>query len=396
MSGFLDGLKDFMSGLVGQRDVTKTNGFEVRRLTDYEQRAIYLTGLGSKIVRIKAGSALKDTLQFNSTDDEEFYNRRLARHVKQAARWMIAFGRGIVVLHHRGELLSEPLREVDPDRVMLSVFSGDMVTVGNHDNDLQSPRYYMPLVYHVRGEAIHYSRVVDFTYVDPPEWEKPWYRYGGVGEFNLIYEQLVADGIVQQASPNIIRKASTLFYKVKGFKAAMQANKHHDMASYFSRLEDIRGIFSAGLIDGEDELEVVTQNLANLSDADQITLRRLAMVTGISVSRLIGENVKGLNSSGDNETQMDQDMVETLQSDYLIEPINKLMRLFGRDEAQFKENQGETPNDRMDYETKAITNALNLWQMGEDHTGYLRDKDIVDRDEFAGVFTDEAFRDGEA
>ena len=394
MGKFLDGLKDFTASVVGQRDVTQNNGFVTKLLTDYEMKSMYLTGLGNKIVRLKAGGALKDTIQFETEDDRQFYEKRLARHVKQAAKWMIAFGRGIVVLHHKGERLSMPLGRVDPNRVLISVFSGDMTTVNDHVNDLQSPDYYTPLVYNVRGEPIHRSRVVDFTYIEPPELDKPYYRYGGVSEFQLIHDQMVADGIVQQASPNIIRKASTLFYKVKGFKAAMQSRSEKDMVEYFSRLEDIRGIFSAGLIDQEDELEVVAQNLSNLADADQITLRRLAMVTGISITRLVGENVKGLNSSGDNEQQMDQDMLETLQSDYLLDPINRLMRLFERNEIEFRENQGETPNDRMDYEVKAINNALNLWQMGEDHTSYLRDKDVIQKDEFRGVFGDAEKEEG--
>ena len=386
---FWDGVKSFTSSLINSRTATEQNYVQADRLSDVSMRNIYRTGLGSKIVRIKAGDALKDTLQFESTDDETYYNARLASTVKRTARWCIAFGRGIIVLHHRGDDLSTPLGEVDKDRVMLSVFSGDMVTVNIAELDLQSPRYYKPNMYNVRGKPIHYSRVVDMTYIEPPELDKPYYRYGGISEFDLIYEQIIADGVVQRAVPRIIEKASALFYRVAGFKDAMIGGREKDMVAYFSRMEDLRGIMAAGIIDKDDELEVVTQNISNLGDADQITLRRLAMVTGISVTRLIGEAPRGMNSSGEKEAQMDQDMLETLQVDYFEPAINELMRKLGQGVVKFKDNQGETPTGRIDYEGKAIENALNLQLLGEDYSRYLEDKGVILPDDYDSMFNDE-------
>lgn len=383
---FFDGVTSMVSSLINARDVSQQNAIQVRRLDQATLREIYRHGIANKIIRIKAGGALKDSLQFDSKDDENYYNKRLAKKVKQTAGWMIAFGRGIIVLHMPGDDLTKPLTGVDANRVLVSVFSGDMVTPGDVDRDLQSIRYYKPLSYNVRGYAIHWTRVVDFTYIEPPELDAPGYHYGGVSEFEIIYDQLIADGVVQRASPKIIEKASTLFYKVRGFKDAMRTGDEQDMINYFSRLEDLRGIHSAGLIDAEDEVEAVQQVVSNLSDADQITLRRLAMVTGISITRLVGENVKGLNSSGDNEASMDQDMIETIQSEHLLEPINELMRKLGQGEVSFKENQGETAGDRIKYETDVINNAKGLFELGEDHAGYLLEKGVTQKDEFDQIF----------
>jgi len=162
------------------------------------------------------------------------------------------------------------------------------------------------------------------------------------------------------------------------------------MVEYFSRMEDIRGIHSAGLIDLEDEVLEISQTIANLAQADQITLRRLAMVTGMSITSLVGENAKGLNSTGENEAKMDQDMIESLQSEYLLEPINHLMRKCDQGIVSFKENQGETAGDRIEYDTKAIDNATKLQLMGEDYKLYLEDKDIIQQDDLAEFFKDEA------
>ena len=388
MSVFTDGLKSFVSSLVNRRSVTSENGFQSTRLDSVTMREVYRTGIGSKIVRLKAGYALKDTLQFKSEEDENYYDLILKTKVKEASKWMLAFGRGVIVLHHRGDDLSRPMGRVDSNRIMLSVFSGDMVVTGDVGRDLQSARYYKPRSYNVRGENIHYSRVIDFTYVQPPEFDAPMYFYGGIGEFDLIYDQLVADGVVQRAAPKIIEKASAMFYKVSGFKDSLRSGNESDLIAYFGKMEDVRGIYTAGIIDKEDDLEVVTQNISNLSDADMITLRRLAMVTSIPLSMLVGENVQGLNSSGSNERESFQDAIEIIQDDYLSPPINELMRKLGKGSVSFVENQGETASARIEFETKAIDNALKLAQLGEDYAAYLRKKNVVKFDDLTKVFED--------
>ena len=385
---FKDGVKSLVSSLINQRLVTSQNVIVSVALDAATLRQTYRHGIMNKIVRLKSGHALKNTLQFESTEDEKYYDLHLANKVKRTTKWMLAFGRGVVVLHRKGDDLSTPLGPITPDQLQIEVFSGDMITVGDIERDLDSPRYYKPIRYNVRGIAIHWSRVVDFTYVEPPELDAPSYMYGGVSETELIYEQLIADGIVQRASPKIIEKASIIFYKVAGFKDAMREGRESDMKTYFTEMNSIVGLYSAGLVDKDDEIQVIQQTIANLADADQITLRRLAMVSGISLTLLVGESPKGLGATGDNERAMDQDMIEALQSDYLLEPINQIMRLCGKGVVTFKENQGETPTGRIEYETKAIVNAKALWEMGEDYRLYLEDKDVLQKDDFAAMFTD--------
>jgi hypothetical protein len=78
--------------------------------------------------------------------------------------------------------------------------------------------------------------------------------------------------------------------------------------------------------------------------------------------------------------------IETLQSDYLLEPINRIMAMHGRGPVCFKDNQGESPTERMAFETEAIKNALALWQMGEDYGKYLTDNGVTTEDPFDLMF----------
>ena len=382
-----DSLRSIYNGLANTRNVVYNNQVTHQAITFSELRAIYRTGLGSKIVRLKAGYALKDTLQFESAKDESIYKAKFEKAVKRASRYMIGFGRGIIVLYNRGEDMSSPARgKFDVSKVEFKVFSGDLVTSTDAPIDLMDPRYYKPKYYSVRGVHFHYSRVIDFSYVEPTEFDAPIYQYGGVSEFELIYNQLINDGIVERCTPTVLEKNATLFYKIVGLKDAMQDKNDSYIRQYFTEAENARSVYGAALIDSEDDAYTVNQTLTNLQEADSITLRRLAMVTGIPLAILVGENVKGLNSTGDNEMRIFQDTVEVLQADYLEDPINELFAKIGLGKVSFKDNQGRTPDERIKFESLVIQNAIALYNIGEDHGKYLEENAVVVRDKFSKFF----------
>lgn len=389
MSKFTDGVMNFVNLLANTRNATAQNAVVSNKVPDEQLRAVYKSGLGNKIIRLKAGGALKNTLEFESKEDKKFYENRLQDSVRRAANFMLAFGRSIIVIHHRGDDLGSPLGKVDRSRVIYSVFSGDMVYAHAMNFDIQSEFYLKPKFYQVRGTKIHHTRVIDFTYVEAPELEKPTYRYGGISEFELIYAQIVNDGIVERVAPTVLEKNAIPTIKVKGFKAALQTKKEQDMVTYFTTMEGAASVYGARLLDSEDEIGVTNQTLTNLSEVDMITLRRLSMVTGIPLPYLVGESVRGMNSAGETERQVMQDMWEDLQEQYLQRPITELMMKSGQGRVWFKENQGWTPLTRMDYETKAIANAQVLWTMGEDHEAYLNERSIVEVDEMKVFFNEE-------
>lgn len=378
-----DGITSVFNALINRRANAANNQFSSPTISDEQKRAIFRSGIGSKITRMKAGYALKDTIQFTTTANDEIYAAHFARPVKLAAKFMIGFGRGVIVIHKRGDDLSKPIGAVgEIADYKIDVFSGDMVSVSTVSTDLSNPRYFKPEHYQVRGHQIHHSRVIDFAYVTPPEMDAHAYQYGGISEFELIYNQLINDGIVERASAHILEKSSNWVYKMVGFKAAMQTKQDSAVIDYFGKLEDMRSIYGATLLDAEDSVESLSQSLTNLADVDQISLRRLAMVTGIPLSILVGENVKGLNASGDNESKTFQDMIETLQSDYLLDPITQLCALFGIDAPTFTDNQGQTPGQKVAYEGQVITNAKVLFDMGRDPARYLQDKGIEKADTY--------------
>jgi hypothetical protein len=179
-------------------------------------------------------------------------------------------------------------------------------------------------------------------------------------------------------------------YKIPGLKQLMQTKQDQHVVEYFSRIEDMRSIYGATLLDGEDDVMSLNQALSNLSEIDQITLRRLAMVTGIPLPILIGENVKGLNSSGDNEDKVFQDTIQAIQEDYIIDPLNALCDKFeSMHRVSFKENQGGSPEQKIAYEKMAVDIAKALFDMGRDPGKYLQDKGIEQAEDWESFWAKE-------
>jgi len=386
---FIDGLFNLFNLLANRRNPINTNVVVSRKVTDQELNEIYKLGIGNKIVRVKSDYALKhNNLIFENPEDEEYYLAVLHSKVKEAFLWALVFGRGIIVINDGGDLSMPLERNIDRNNIKIDVFSGDMVTVVDYVTDLTSPRYLNPIYYNVNGYNFHYSRVIDFTYVKPTQREAPMYNLGGISEFELVYNQIINDGVIERAGVSILEKNSSLFYKIKGFKQALQAKQEENIVKFYSYLEDKRSIYGAGLLDSEDDVINISQSLTNLSEVDTISLRRLAMVTGIPLALLIGENVKGLNSTGKQEKTIFNEMIESLQSNYILTPLNKLCAKLGLSRIKFKEHQNTTPLEKIEYESKVIDNALKLYDLGYDTTSYLKKRgiEVKERDEFESEF----------
>lgn len=390
---FNDGLVSLTNNLANSRNVQATNTIVNNRISFSENNEFYKSGIGNKIVNIKNNTAYKEGFIFDSTADEAFFNKFLSKKIKLSSLWMMVFGRGIFVIIEKNKKLSDPLSaEVNKNNVTFKVFDGSMVTANSTDRDLMSERYYKPTMYQVRGESIHYSRVVDFTYIPVRENDAPTYQYAGMSEFELINEQLINDGVVERAAPAVLEKSSTIFYKVDGFKQALQNKQETTLLSYFTALENLRSVYGAGIVDSKDSVESLTQALSGLSDTDQITLRRLALVTGIPLAVLIGESVKGLGANGDNEMTTFYMMIQNIQTTYLIDNINEVMSKLGLGEVEFKQPEQQTPTEKATHQGVILENAIKLFNLSLDVEGYLKENGIKTDDTF-DLFKDEDISD---
>ncbi len=384
---FQDGITSFTNSLANTRSGTATNGIRSSKISYIEMNEAYKTGLGNKIINLKINTAYKEGIKIDGEEETTPLIKSILKEAKEASRWALAFGRGIVVIIEKNTRPEQELsKSINLKTATIRAFDGSMVSVQNTSVDVTSEYYQRPEFYIVRGVMFHRSRVIDFRYTLPREEELPAYYYGGISEFELIYSQLLNDGIVERAGSAIVEKNSNLFYKIKGFKQLLASGKEKSLVEYFSRMEGLRSIYGAGLVDSEDSIEVHAQALTNLSDVDTMTLRRVAMVTSIPLAVLVGESVKGLNATGANEMETFYIGISNLQENYLLEPLNELVRRLGLgSEVEFIKPEQLTKSDKALLESTLLDNALKLQNLGQDPTSYLNEngfKEELPEEEF--------------
>lgn len=388
---YKDGISSLTNSLANSRNASATNIFEHDKLDYSELWSIFKTGLYSKICHMKVGDALQDPFVFETEEQEEYYKEYIEEGLKEACLYMLGFGRGIVVIVEKGADLSTPAPDIlKREKIMLRTFDAGMVSVTDYSYDLMSEYYYAPRMYTVRGHNIHASRVIDFTYHKPIEDELPEYNFGGIPEPELIYNQLMNDAVVQRAAGGVAEKLSSIFYKLNGFFESLQSKQEAHVVRYMRTTENQRSVFGAGIIDGKDDVISVQQPITGFKDIDESALRRVAMVSGVPMPMLIGENVKGLNSAGDTERETYQRTLVRLRDEFIIRKANVLFERIGLDPVTAKESSGLSATEQINYDDKAATVAVKLRDMGEDHHSYLVDKGIVKDD-----ITEEIFPESE-
>ncbi len=153
-------------------------------------------------------------------------------------------------------------------------------------------------------------------------------------------------------------------------------------------VENQRSMYGATIIDEEDTAEHLAQALTNLKEVDEVSKMRLGMVTGIPMNILMGDNNKGLNSSGDNDQKTLNDTISGVQDGYIIDPLNDLCGKLGLGTVKFKDNQARTPLEDANYEKVVLSNGVLMAQMGEDYSSYLEEKGITKKDEFRTLFNE--------
>lgn len=378
---FKDGLKSLTNLLANNRSGVNNNKFLSTAVSNDELNSIYKLGIGRKIVNIKSSNIFKEGFSAEGKAGAEtlkFIDKKLLKELKKASEYMMAFGRGvIVIIDKNANDSSQPMKSVNLQTVRFKAFSGAKVTVQINSslNELDE-RYNEPEFYRIGTQVIHHSRIMDFQYYQPVEDDKSSYNYGGISEFELIYSQLINDSVIERAIPTLVEKISTMFYKIKDFKSKLQQKQEKHLVDYFHRLEKLRSIYGAGLLDAEDDTKTETQNLSGLDSVDTITLRRLSLVTGIPLSWLVGENVKGLNSSGKTEETIFWSMVKNLGNDFILPVLNQKLEFMGLTVVWFNEQYQSTPTEKADYETKVFTNALLVQQLGLDDIAYIKDRGV--------------------
>ncbi len=368
-----DGIASLTNKLANSRSALNNTVVTSTRLLPQQLQEVNKTGLFLRILALKTDGVIKNGWVFKDEDkSEDFYNKHKVE-IQKAVRSMFGYGRGILVIISENESLSTPLSELSLNNYRVKAFTGDMVTATTNNFDVSNVRYLKPETYIVREAVIHHSRVIDFTYVDPPELLSAEYQYGGISEAEQIYPQLLSDGIIERAAPTMLDKSSTVVYSIKDFRDSIKHGKEDKMLKYLSMSENLRSIYGATVIDSEDTVSTITQNLSNLNETNEISLQRMALVSAIPKSIFLGEGSSGWGMSAAIEKNVWNETLEGYQEKYVIPKITQFMAIFGLSAPEIKPDQNITALEKVKFQREVLNNVPLMRAAGLDTNKYLSD-----------------------
>ncbi|MDR0579773.1 MAG: DUF1073 domain-containing protein [Campylobacteraceae bacterium] len=354
------------------------------RLMPQEAKDYYKTGVGNKIVRKLTNSVYKNGFVFDNKEQEKIFFKKVFPDIRKATYSMFAYGRGVVVIVENGKRLDEPLGEVNimNDSVVIRSFDATVVQPLAKDdrsvdveNNIFALDYLRPNKYQINNVLVDKSRVIDFTYVAPPDIELPLYQYGGISLFELIKDEIKNILLGRDGVGSAIHRSSIPVFAVEGLMDEALRGKEQVILKMIEDIMDKATFLNAIAVDKEGVVpSTLSQTFTGIKDATDFLFRMVSFVTDIPLSELIGENVRGLNATGDNEVTSWNEGKENIQQNYLINPINRLNVKLGIEQIEFKSPEQIKLKERAEIDAIVLDNAAKMEMLGINPKLYLKGK----------------------
>lgn len=381
-----DSISDVYQPIVDARNPLNRNEFIIEKPLD--KKTLYSlsdTVVGRRAVEIKRNGIIDMPLKFKTTEDQEFFEKKVKPLIADVVESMLIYGRGVIVLvepvgEDKAIPLSTPLSaEFNPNNLELRFFSGYDILASVADMNLVSRRFLCPIYYSIWGEFIHHSRVVDFTYIKVPNNLKPMFNYGGKSEFQHVYEELKRVGMTGRSAATITEKVSHTVAKVKNGRTSMgDESQARALGSAFALLADYAHTSTMSIIDSEEDMFLLTSTFPQFGDFWIQNKEILCSGFGLSEGVLFGKNgAVGLSNNGITERTADANTIRALMSGYVEHPLNELMLKCGQHKIEVGENKATTSIEDAQFEATVVATGISLMSMGLDGAEYVKRKGVI-------------------
>lgn len=368
---------------------------------------IYLsTWIGKKVIKIPTEYAFKNGFTFKIEGYPEieeavlelYRERELEDLLKEAQQDADIYGGSVILMKCPNADPNKPFdpayAAINPDGVEFIEYDSSYIVVTPHINP-GSRLFNKPARIGMYGFTAEASHCLVFKGVDVPTRWKPNFKYIGMSIFQNIMQTLINDEILSKTIPNLVWRSSIYFYKLDGFTELVKNDEEDKVISRVKAFEDLKSNFNAGVIDKEDEVQVITQTFAGLPELDQRSVSRLSAATGIPATVLLGKSPDGQNSTGDSDLENFYNYIE----DYQMRITPNMKRLFetliymvaGQPldfTFEFNKPQQISEMKQLDIDQKTIANAQLMQGMGIPSTiinRYLSDKGVITTDEVSEI-----------
>lgn len=282
-------------------------------------------GLAKRVADVPVDDALREWIEADEKLIAELSRLKAKSEFTDAMKWSRLFGGSVVVaLIDDSQEFDQPVNVNGVRRVLqLRVYDRHRVTwqSSDIDKDPESLTFGVPLIYtvqpiHGSSYRVHVSRMHKIDGLSLPDDVRA--RNNGWGDSAIVpvYQALLNYGMTMNASANIVRDFIQTILSIKGL-TDMIRNGQDDMVVKRSQLIDMtRSVSNTIFMDADGEsYSKVASSVAGLADLWDRFAQHVSAVTGIPMSRLMGRNAGGLNTTGEGDERMWHDVVRAYQTD---------------------------------------------------------------------------------
>lgn len=356
----------------------------IRTLLEWIYRGSWMGGIAVDIRAddmTRAGIEINTQLKPEETDklQKAEVNLGLWGAINETAKWSYLYGGCIMVMLIDGQDLSTPLR-IGEVPLMRGQLKGFLVLdrwqveakldrlVSAYGPDIGKPLYYRVAsdAPALRGQVIHYTRVLRMAGVDLPYWQRVQENLWGLSVFERIYDRMVAMDSSTQGAAQLVYKSFLRTYKMKGMTDLMSQGGDNGIATVIKKMDMVRRFQSnegITLIDAEDDITVQTSSaFTGISDVILQQAQQISGTLQIPLVRMFGQSPAGLNSSGESDLRTYYDGVKQQQERMLRRPIDVIYRAIAQSEGIV------LPND-------FSWSFRSLWQLDEGQKSEISSRD---------------------
>lgn len=333
------------SGTYGFNPMTRQ-----RQLLEWLHRGSWLGGVAVDLVAddmTRAGIEYLTELPAEVLEamDQRATSLKVWEALGEVVQWGRLYGGAICVALVDGQDPRTPLRldTVGPgqfkgllvlDRWMVEPSLEDLVT--EYGPDLGKPRYYrvMTNAPALRGQAIHYSRVmVRHTGVKIPYQQQLTENLWGISVLERLYDRLIGYDTATAGITQLVGKAYLRTLSVDGMRDVVAAGGKplEGLAAYVETMRRYQGIEGISVIDAKDKFEGQShQAFSGIAEVLVQLGQQLSGALRIPLVRLFGQSPGGLGSSGESEMRQYYDHVKQEQVRTLHSGVSTVYKLIAR------------------------------------------------------------------
>lgn len=404
--GIQDGYEVLRSKAMRRRDVTNPQNAQFTAELQFswaQLELIYLTSwVARKIVNLTAkhifrnGWTLKTDNSTLTADVIKMYNQHnLDKKNRRAIMERDIYGGSYLIMKND---FQDPSRPHDPtvygkypDKtsfvnmdVSYSAIT-PFTNIGNED-------YYEPKIISLPGITLDPSNALLFRGVWVPTRRIPNYRYMGMSKFQHMYQAMITDDLVSRSIANLVYRSNVMFYKMPGYKQLLADNNEELILKHIRCFEDTKSIFDAGVMDKEDEIELVSQQFNALADIDKRASERLAAATDFPATVLLNKSPDGQNSTGESDMEILYSYISgeqaKLENEVLPPEFEVLIQMVAGEHRDFKFEFNPPKQikqtEQLDVDQKTLANASSMQALGVDDEiilQYMVKNSLINEDE---------------